>query len=259
MSINLLNISRPFEVNSSIIEWDIKRAGLNLIKEKSLLSKDDIDNLEKLSKKDADIKIGKMQINDKVFSKNLEQAFTDIMNTFLIKNNLDKDFDVLSIKKDACFVINKNITNSSFGNFITFVPKNEYHAYIYLKPFEIFFKRNGDIDIKNFIGDKKRRNKILDLHQNGILNLFQFIIYIAETSTNYQKDLNKFLHEFVEMYKRKELEFDYYREFNVESRFRYQSMGGEIMMDHINTSILEKINIEYNYIHIILPLINLLC
>ena len=79
MSINLINSSRPFEINSMIVEWDIKRAGINLIKENKLLSEDKIKELEKMPKKDADILIGKMQIKDKEFSKNLELSFTNIM------------------------------------------------------------------------------------------------------------------------------------------------------------------------------------
>ena len=71
--------------------------------------------------------------------------------------------------------------------------------------------------------------------------------------------MNSFLHSFVEMYKKKELDYDYYREFSVESRFRYQNLNGEIMTDNINEEMLDKVNIEYNYIKFILPLINILC
>ena len=50
---------------------------------------------------------------------------------------------------------------------------------------------------------------------------------------------------------RKELDYDYYREFSVESRFRYQNLNGEIMTDNINEEMLDKVNIEYNYIKFI--------
>lgn len=259
MSINLLNQNRPFEISSRIVEWDIKRAGLNLIKQNRLLPENKIKELEKLPKLESDIAVGKMQIKDKEFSKQLELAFTDIMNQFLEANHIDKDLDVLSIKKDACFIINKEIKVSEFGEYIRFIPKNEYHAYIYLKPLEIYFKRDGSLDIKGLVGDKKTREKIMELHKNGIVNLLNYIVQLCEESNMNPKRINKFLHEFVEMYKRKELDFDYYREFNIESRFRYQLMGAEMMTDYIDESMLEKVNIEYNYIHMILPLINLLC
>lgn len=259
MSINLLNPTRSFEVSSSIIEWDIRRAGLNLIKHHRLLSEEFISQLSEIPKKDADIAIGKLQIKDKDFSKKLDQAFTDIMKLFLDENHIDMEFDVTSIKKDACFVINKDIKKSEFGQYIKFIPKNEYHAYIYLKPYEIYFKRNSEIDIKGLVGDRKVRDTILDLHKNGIINFLLYVIDLAEKTGLDPKSMNKFLHEFVEMYKRKELDYDYYREFNVESRFRYQLLDTEIMADHIDSEMLKKVNIEYNYTHIILPLINLIC
>lgn len=258
MSINMINSIRLIEFNASIIEWDMKRAGLNLIKEFELLSPEVIKDLERLPKKDCDIKIGKMQIKDKEFSKKLETAFTDVMNWFLEVNEIDREFDVLSIKKDACFVINKKVSHTKYGSNVTFVAKNNYHAYIYLKPFEIYFGKD-ELEIKGLVGDSKLRRNIIQLHENGMIYFLKYVIYLLETS-NYDKGkINEFLHEFVEMYKKKELDFDYYREFTVESRFRYQFLGSEIMADNIDLSMLEKVNIEYNYKKIILPLINILC
>ena len=259
MSINLINECRSFEVNSSIVEWDMKRAGLNLTKEFGLLPDSKILELEKLPKKDCDIAIGKTQLRDPVFSKNLELKFTEAMNMFLEANDIDKDYDCTSIKKDACFVINKEIKYDSFGNFIRFIPKNEYHAYVYIKPLEFYFKRDGLIDLKGLSGDRKTRNQFLDIHKDGMINFLFYIINLAETTNMDKKKMHQMLHQFVLLYKKKELDFDYYREFNLESRFRYQFLDGEIMADNIDSVMLEKVNIEYNYIHLILPLINLIC
>lgn len=211
-----------------------------------------------MDKKDADIKIGKMQIRDKELSRKLEQAFTDIMNLFLDKNQIDRDLDIISIKKDACFVINKHITHQEFPPFIKFISKNEYHAFLYIKPYEFYFKKNGTLDIKNLSSDKSTRETILDLHKDGILNFILYVVDLAERTRMNLTEISKFLHEFILLYKRKELEFDYYREFSIESKFRYQLMGSEIMADRIDERMLEKINIEYNYKNIILPLVKLL-
>lgn len=265
MSINLLNTSRPLEVNSRIVEWDMKRAGPNIIKELGLLPKDEIEKLELLPKKDCDIAIGKCQIKDKEFGKALEQAFADIMNQFIDDNGIDRDLDIISIKKDACFVINKSIKYDQFGKYIRFIPKNEYHAFMYITPslttgapLELYFKRNGELDVKGLVSDRNVRKKILDLHENGIVNLLFYVVDLAEKSGLDPNKINTFLHDFVVMYKAKELEFDYYREFTVESRFRYQFRGAEVMADQIDEAMLEKVDISYNYLHIILPLINLL-
>ena len=259
MSINFLNRNRSFEVSSTITEWDIRRAGLNIIKEFSLLPESTITELEGLPKKEADIKIGKMQIKNKEFAKVFDQKFTDVMEEFMSNNNIDMDYDVTSIKKDACFVINKKISNDTIGKYIKFIPKHEYHAYVYLKPYEMYFKRNGEIDIKGLTSVPEVRNKIIELHKNGILNFVEATIELAESTQMNMKQLNSFLHEFVVMYKNRELDFDYYREFNVESRFRYQLLGSEIMADNIDSDMLNHVNIEFNYKNIILPLINYIC
>lgn len=259
MSINLLNTARPFEINSIITEWDMKRAGLNIIREFELLPEKEIERIESLPKLEGDIAVGKLQLKDREFSKELEKKFTDVMNLFLSTNEIDIDFDVISIKKDACFIINKKVITSNFGTYIQFVPKNQYHAYLYLKPFEFYFKRDGSIDIKNLCSDKEKRKEIMKSHKDGILNLLQYVIDLAETSQFDHRKMNRFLHEFVELYKKKELDFDYYREFNIENRFRYQFLDSEIMADAIDESMLEKVNILYNYKTIILPLINVVC
>ena len=270
MSINKLNLSRLLEVNSTIVEWDMRRAGLSIIRELKLLPNETIDHLMSLPKKECDIAIGKLQIKDKEFSKVLEQSFTDIMTTFLEVNKIDQDLDVISIKKDACFVINKSIKKSTFGDYIEFVPKNSYHAYMYIKPFlnikdpalhatplEIYFKKDDTIDVKGLTSIKSERNRVMDTHKNGIINFLNYVVQLMETTNSNKKEVNQFLHEFVLMYKQRELEYDYYREFNLVSRFRYRFAGSEVMAKLIDDSMLQKIDIRYNYINIILPLINL--
>lgn len=265
MSINIINESRPFEINSNIVEWDIRRAGIHIIKELGLLPKKEIKFFESLPKKESDVAIGKRQIGDREFSKRFEQGFTDIMHQFLKQNDLDIDFDILSIKKDACFVINRNIKNPYIGKWIEFAPKNKYHAYVNLKPFlkkgkgyEFYFNRIHSIDVKGLSSDKEIRKKLISLHENGMLNLLDATVDLAEKTGLDPKQMNQFLHSFVEMYKRKELDYDYYREFSIESKFRYSFLGNEMMTDRIDDSMLEKIRIDFNYINIIMPLINLI-
>lgn len=264
MSINFLNTLRPFEINSKIVEWDIRRAGPSIIQELGLLPQKDIDHLLLLPKKQCDVEIGKRQIHDKEFSVVLEKGFTDFMETFLEDNGIDRETDVIAVKKDACFVINKKVDFDTFGK-VRFIPKNTYHAYLYIKPtlvsgsgLEFYFKRGDEIDVKGLVNDRRVREQILDLHKDGILNFLLYTVALAEQTSNDPNQMSEFLHKFVSLYKNRLLDFDYYREFNVESRYRYMFMGSEVMADTIDESMLEKVAIQYNYTHIILPLINLI-
>ena len=265
MSINFINKSRPFEINSQIIEWDIKRAGLGIIKEYKMIPEDVLSKFENLSKEEFDIAIGKYQIKHKDFSREFENKFTEVMQWFISVNNLDTDLDIVSIKKDACFVINHCILYNELGDYIKFVPKNKYSSYLYLEPvfsigspLEIYITNSYDVDVKGLVNDKKIREKIINAHSEGIINFILNVINIAETKGISSKQMNRFLHEFICLYKNKELPFDFYREFNTESRFKYQFLGAEIMADNIDESMLQKINIEYNYTHIIMPVVNLI-
>lgn len=250
---NYLNTGRQLELNSEIIEWDIKSAGLSICTEFNLIPEKELEYLRSIPKEKSNILIGIRSGDDKVFAKALETKFNEVVNEFIAVNNLDKDYDILSIKRDAVFVINHPILKSQLTKNIRFVDKNRYHAYLYLKPLEMYFKRDGKIDVKHFIGNKDERNRILKLHENGMMGLFRSFINLCESTNFNTKKISKELSEFVKAYKNRELDFDFYREFTTESKFRYY----DSLVSNINESMIEKIDISYNYINYILPLIQL--
>jgi len=247
------NINRNFIVNADITEWDIHSANISLIKTFKLLSEDKIHKIEDLNKKDRVIKVGLEMQKDKNFSKQLESHFNDVIKEFIESNNLDQDYDITSIKRDAAFVVNRKITKHQFGKYIDFLPKNHYHAYLYIKPYEFYFGKNNNIDIKGL------RDEIYSLHQNGILTLLNDIVLIAEESNMNTKKINRYLSDYTKAYKNRELDFDMYREFTNESKFKYIMMGNEMLLDNIDDELIEKIDISHNYLNIIMPLIQLLC
>lgn len=251
---NYLNTGRQLELNSEIIEWDIKSAGLSICTEFKLIPKKELEYLKSIPKEKSNILIGIRSGNDKVFAKELESKFNEVVNEFIELNDLDKDYDILAIKRDAVFVINHPISKSQITENIRFVDKNTYHAYLYLKPLELYFKRNGEIDIKHFIGNVDERQRILKLHENGMMYLFKSFIELCESSNFDTVKISKEMSDFVKAYKNRELDFDFYREFTTESKFRYY----DSMVSNINESMLEKINISYNYVTFILPLIQLI-
>lgn len=245
----VINTDRPFLVNSEIIEWDIKSANVSIIEEYGLLDSDKIEKIKKMNKKQRVIYVGKEMRSDKVFSKELERSFDKVVKEFIELNNLDMNYDIVSIKRDAVYVVNREINNSKLGDFINFMPKNKYIAYLYLKPYEFYIKPNYEIDIKGL------NDSYIPLHEKGILSFIRDIIKIASNSNLDYEVINKYLSDFVNAYKNRELEFDFYREFNAYSLYNYQNYGNQMFMEEIDENILESINIDYNYINIILPLI----
>lgn len=248
-----LNPSKSILVNSQIIEWDIHSANVSIMRGYNLASETKIAKIEKLDKKKRVITVGQIMRDDPAFSKALEESFNDIVDTFMLENDLDKDDDVLSIKRDAVFVINKSVKTNSFkNNAINFVNKNQYHAFLYLRPFEFYFGPDK-IDVKGLPDEN------ILLHENGILRLLKDIIEICETSNFNRVKASKYMRDFVEAYKRRELDFDFYREFSQESKFAYYAYEEKILTESCTLDMLQQIDIESNYKNIILPLIRLVC
>ena len=205
------NRDYPFIYNNEIIEWDIKSANTSLISYYNLQPEKIIQKLASMAKSQREIAVGKLMRKDKEFSKNLEESFNKIIQEFMDANELSWD-DIVSVKKDAVFVKNHKITHSEFGA-VHFIPKNQYKHVLLLPKYEIYIS-DSVTDVKGIPNDK------LPLHEDGMLD---FIRTTMESASE-MNHLQSFFKEYVTAYKRKELEFDAYREFNSDSFFR---IGGE--------------------------------
>lgn len=241
---------RMMEVNSNIVEYDIRHANTSLMRYYKLKNPSIIDKLDNLPKIKREIYVGNLQREDKEFSKALLKGFDDMMNLFLSTNGLSIEDDLLSIKKDAAFVINKKVHTTDFDGCVHFVKKNVYKHYIRIGMYECYVKEDGSMDVKG-IGDRDA----LNLHNNGILHLIREIIDLYITNDNIE--INDYLHDFCVSYKKRELPFEYYREFNSQSSYKYYDGDSEVILDEIDESTIDYIDISWNYFNVILPLVRL--
>lgn len=243
MSINRTNTNVPFIHHEYIEEWDIRSANTSLMKYYNLANPKLIAKLEKMEKRDREPAVGMLSKKNKEFAIALEKSFTDIINEFLIANNLDIDTDVISIKKDSVFVRNKNVQCSEFGNGdVRFIKKNSYIGCLLLPRYEFYYSREK-IDVKG-VADES-----LQLHQDGTL---AFVSMMMQESNNWI-ELNRFMKEYAVAYKTKQLPFNAYREFTTVSKFRVNLFGNEVLMDEIDEELLEDTDIGFNYMNIYLP------
>lgn len=235
------NRDYPFIHNNEVIEWDIKSANTSLMRYYQLQPDDIVDKLASMAKSQREIAVGKLMRKDKEFSRALEESFNKIINEFMEANNLTWD-DIVSVKKDAVFVKNHGILKHDFGA-VHFIPKNQYKHVLLLPKYEIYISNEG-IDVKGIPNEK------LELHKEGML---EFIKTALDTADDFIA-MQKFFKEYVQAYKRKELEFDAYREFNPDSLF---TIGGDFPMrtDSMIEDDMEFLDISYNYINVIMPTI----
>lgn len=209
--------------NSEIIEYDMRNAGFSLIKKYRMLPDSKIKELEKLGKKETvfdkkygkherDIEIGKLQRKDSNLSDKLKVAFTMERERFLEMNQISEN-EIISIKKDAFFISSAKCIHGEIDEFINFRKKNRYTSYLYIKPFEIYFKKGELLEIKG-MGDEA-----YEKHKDYMIHFIYTILQKLETQ-ELSSVLNYF-RRFIDSYKGYELDTEYYRIFDNQSKFIY--------------------------------------
>lgn len=216
---NWMNDDIQYIFNNTIIEYDLKNAGITIIKNYKLLESNVLNEILKLPKLEQHIAVGKIQGKDKAFSEALGKKFTELRALFIGSNNLT-DNDMLSVKKDAIYTIGQ-CNSTVFGN-IEFVPKNRYTSYLRLVDdvnAEIYYNDIG-LDIKRL------RENVVNLHRPYMLEFIRKSIKYLESNDSF---ITRFLKKFINEYKSGKLEDLYYIEMSNTSKefnpiFNYQNI-----------------------------------
>lgn len=243
---NYLNKNINYIISNEIIEYDIKSAGFNIMKYFNLLDKDKIKKLEFLDKKQRQIQIGLYKKYDKSLSNKENERFKDIRKWFFEVNNLSDD-DIISIKKDA-IITTKRCLNTQLDN-IEFVEKNIYTSYYYIDKKEFYYNKNT-VDVKG-INDEK-----LIQHREYMLDFLYTLFKMNEISK--RNKIIDYIKEFSHYYKRKKLNVNYYRELNEESLFRLNSELYKNIIGSNSINDVSLLDISYNYLHFVIPLMRIL-
>lgn len=248
-----LNEEVPFIISNMIREYDIRSAGLNILFWKKAITKKEYDHLLSLDKIERNIQIGLMMRSNSKLGSILRSGFEEIRYKFLQVNNLS-DEDVLSIKKDALFIINKR-PNLTIIDGIEFVNKNTYTSYYYLNKLEFYYYiREDRLDVKGL------SDITIQQHENYFISFLKTIFKLAERTD--VKIIRKKIRELSDDYKKFKLDVGYYRELNYDSLFKiynFRIKGELLAMTDIDKSLLKDgfVDVSYNYVRYILPLINI--
>jgi hypothetical protein len=248
-----LNENVPFIISNMIREYDIHSAGLNILFWKKAITKREYERLSSLDKIERNIQIGLMMRSNSKLTDILKAGFEEVRCLFLQANKLTED-DILSIKKDALFIINKRPTQTTIEQ-IEFINKNTYTSYYYLNKLEFYYYiRDDRIDVKGI------SDITLQQHKDYFISFLKTIFRLAERSE--ARIIRKKIREFSEDYKKLKLDVEYYRELNYDSLFKiynFQINGELLAMDSIDKSMLNDgfVDISYNYMSYIVPLINI--
>lgn len=227
----------------------MKSANISLSKYYNLLPDSKINEIAKMNKHDRNVYVGILQ-KDKKFAKDLSNAFKSMRKEFFYANKLSDD-NVLSIKKDAIFVIGKRCKHLFFGDSVKFEEKNVYTSFHRLNNLEFYYSASSKkIDVKGINDDSLPDHKYF---LNILKRLFQLL------DEDRHDDYIKFLRQFVLDYRNRNLSYEYYKELRSNGGYTLDSRSvnntGFYEIDKLDETIHDRLNINYNYIAYILPMI----
>jgi hypothetical protein len=239
---NYLNKDILYLKNTTITEYDIKSAGFTVIKYKKLLPEEEIFELEKIDKEERNIRIGKRILQYPRIGEEIINTLAEVRKDFVVLNQIYEN-DILSIKKDAIFLIRKNPTVLKIGMF-EFRAKKSYTSYCYLNKKEFYYSSLEDsLELKGFT--EENRNKQNDY----LLKDIKKIMTMSEKLINEQ--LFVFLKQYRSKYLNRQLDIETYRDIET-GKFSVD----DYFMEDISKELLQSADISQNYINYLLPLFN---
>lgn len=199
--------------NSFIYELDIQKANINVLYSKGVISKDIYDYLYNSERMARQVYVGKLQKDPEVV-KILKQGIIEAKQQLFLANNI-QDYEVLSIKNDAVFMIGRIPENRDFG-YIHFIPKNTYTGFYKALNLEMYYyynpmKKEENLDVKG-LGTKN-----IEMHTQYFYQFLKDLFYTVQC--NGIEVALRLMKDYYMQYITLQLPVGHYRKFNPESDY----------------------------------------
>lgn len=249
---NNVNYKSPRDcvISEYIREYDISKANVNILMENKMITEDQYKYFMNCSRMERQVKIGLMISKNSNIGEIIKDGIIQAKRSFFLENNID-DSDVLEIRNDAVFLLNKTPRVSKFG-LIEFKNKNTYTSFYRTKDLEFFYYQDqiNNREILNIkgIGDDSYISRVYPLHKDYFL---EFLLTVFDTAQNCSiTDVINIITLFYNKYINRELGIPYYREFNSQSMYRLinitKSNRFPYFVDNISIDQLKYVDIETN-------------
>lgn len=221
-----------------IREYDIAKANINILLSKGCISQELYTKLYNSERDVRQITIGKMLREDKGLVTALKEGLIEYKNLFYDANNI-QDENIVSIHNDAIFISGIIPKVTKFGN-VEFMYKNTFTSFYKICGLEFYyfldvFTDNECIEVKGITDDKLRFHK--DYFLEFLMTIF------ATMQTEPIEESVFMIKKFTEKYLRRELNIEYYREFNSNSKFKF---GEQWLSDGADQKYVSEVNIVTN-------------
>ena len=225
--------------NVFITEYDISKANISILRSMNVIDQGTYNWLYRAERMKRQIYVGNLAKNKEIAHK-LTEGFRAARHLLFQANNI-LDREVLSIKKDAIFVINRKLQNTEFG-LIHFVPKNTYTGFYKLNNMEIYYYYNK-ITEEEVIEVKGINNDRLKLHEGYFLQLLKDIFYTLQV--NGPEVALRMLKDYYISFITRQLPMEHYRRFGGDNSY-HTTNAFDIVLDTTNTAFKDIVDINYN-------------
>lgn len=227
--------------NVEIVEWDIHAAGLSALKYKKALPEKYLKELEGMSKQRRTVTEGLLQRKYKSLSELIIDTLAMARMDFVSQNNIPSD-SILTIKKDALFLINFTPQISLIDKEFNFRRKNTYTSYINLNKKEFYYSSyDNSLDVKGLDSD------VIEKQKDFLLKDIKGFLRSGEKVSD--DVLFRLLKSYRKKYLLRQLPVETYRELNT-GYFRCN----EYYFETCSQGMLSEIDISQNYMNYLLPL-----
>ena len=216
---------QDFAFNTSIFEYDIRSAGLSILAASGALPAEKVEELSKLDKTNRVVTIGLMMRDDPQLSKIVTKGLQDARKQFIIQNKVE-DGDIIMVKRDAIFCT-KRCQQLEFGG-VQFRIKTKWRSYMRLDRIEFLFQ---DINRYQILG---LGTTATDYHRDGWVKT---LLTIMQKISDADRSAYTYTMNFIAKYRDDRLDERFY---------------------HMFRSNPTQVSNEYNYQHVIVPLIQIM-
>jgi hypothetical protein len=193
-------------ISENITEYDIKSAGVSILRRRNAITQEHFDKLMALPKEHRVVEVGMLERKYPELKKELKEGFMEARKEFITSNNLQES-EIIEIRKDAIFTT-KKVKITRFHT-IEWIPKMEASMYMrFPNSVSLFYCNDGTFSCKGI-----NIEKISKIHSEGILTL----ISIYCNSFNYPSIFTRW-EDIIRDYSLLYYHDEFYVEFNSKSQ-----------------------------------------
>lgn len=244
---NYFNPYYKYILNKYIREYDMRKSNISILYDKGIITLDDYVKLNNAPRQFRQVYIGKLILSNPKIQEILDKGVLEYKEKLFKANNI-KEYQVLTIKNDAVFIIDKKLETTKFSNTIEFIPKNTYTSFYLLgnkNKKELYYYFNN-MNYKEVLDVKGINDNMLFLHEDYLIEFFKVLFCTAQTESI--KECIELLTSFIDQYRRLELDVEYYRRFD--SDCMYDLMPTKVLGSYKVPFIMDyqkyAININHN-------------